>query len=305
MRIQILLATYNGAKYIETQLESLIRQQHNAGDGYEILISDDGSTDGTAEILTEYQERYPSMISMLPSSGKGSAMKNFLYLMECSDGDVIFFCDQDDYWLPDKVSRTVAAFDDMGIPELVFSDAYIADENLKIIEVDDRSLQTYYHGELTLQKLLVQNYIMGCTMAVNRTLLDGALRSSYPGMEMHDWWLDIYAKAFGKVIHIPNKLMKYRQHGDNEVGAKDLNSGKYIRSHLNGRAIRTNCGNLLKQAAGFYNCYGEKMSPEVSRIFTDFIGLRDRNKLSRIYTQIHEGYLKSTPARVIGQLIYM
>lgn len=305
MKIQILLAAYNGARYIETQLDSLIAQQHGANDRYEILISDDGSTDGTYEILTEYQERYPSLVRVLELSHSGSAMGNFLRLLQESDGDVIFFCDQDDYWLPTKVSRMVQAFDDMDSPELVFSDAYIADENLKIIEVNEKALQTNFHGDLTLQKLLVQNYIMGCTMAVNRTLVDGALRDDYPGMEMHDWWLAIYAESFGKIIHVPEKLMKYRQHGDNEVGAKDLRSGRYIRSHLNGKELRRSCGNLIAQAAGFYDRYGKEMTPEVRRIFIEFTSLRDRNKLSRIYMQIHEGYLKSTTERVIGQLLYM
>lgn len=305
MKIQILLATHNGARYIETQLESLIMQQFDADDKYEILISDDGSTDGTYELLMEYQERYPAVISVLPKYRSGSAMKNFLRLIRRSDGDIVFFCDQDDYWMPTKVERTIEAFDSMEIPEMVFTDAYIADENLKIIEADERGLQTHFSGELTLQKLLVQNYIMGCTVAVNRKLLDGVIRDDYPGMEMHDWWLAIYAKSFGKINHVREQLMKYRQHGDNEVGAKDLNSRRYIRAHLNGKEIRKNCGNLLKQAAGFYECYGEEMSPEIRKIFTEFMSLRDRNKLSRICTQIREGYLKSTPVRVIGQLLYM
>ncbi|MDD6551335.1 MAG: glycosyltransferase family 2 protein [Lachnospiraceae bacterium] len=304
MKIQILLATHNGEKYVGTQLDSLIAQQLRPEDHYSILISDDTSSDGTTEIIREYQERYPSVIEILPSQVSGSAKDNFIRLMGASDGDIVFFCDQDDWWLPDKVLKTAEAFKDAGRPELVYSDVLIADENLKTIEIDERRLQTYTKG-LTLKKLLVQNYIMGCTLAVNRTLLNGVLRDDYPGIEMHDWWLAIYAETFGEIIHVPEKLMKYRQHSDNEVGAKDLKDMKYIRSHLNGKMLRENCGSLIKQARGFYDCYGDLMTPEKRRVFREFFTLRDKNKLSRIMTQIKGGYLKSTAVRVIGQLLYM
>ena len=144
---------------------------------------------------------------------------------------------------------------------------------------------------------------MGCTIAVNRALLDGVLHDDYPGMEMHDWWVVLYAETFGEIIHVPEKLMKYRQHSDNEVGAKDLKSMKYISSHLNGKMLRENCGNLLAQAKGFFSCYGDQMTPKNAEIFRDFYTLREKKKLSRIMTQLKGGYLKSTAARVIGQLL--
>lgn len=277
MKIQILLAAYNGAKYIETQLDSLIAQQIPPEDSFQILISDDGSTDGTTEILREYQKRYPSLVKILPSKREGSAMANFMRLLTESDGDIVFFCDQDDWWMPTKVLEMLETFESSDLPQLVFSDAMIADENLKLLDVDESRLQTYNRG-LTLQKLLVQNYIMGCTMAVNRTLVDGVRCGSYPGMQMHDWWLALYAETFGKVTHVNEKLMKYRQHGDNEVGAKDIKSGSYIRSHLNGDELRIKCGLLLEQAEGFYECYGTQMSSEKRKIFSDFITLRKHNK---------------------------
>lgn len=304
MKIQILLAAYNGEKYIETQLDSLIAQQMPPTDSLQILIADDMSTDGTPEILKEYHERYPSLIELLPLEREGSAMANFMRLLAESDGDIMFFCDQDDWWMPAKVIKMLEAFESTDQPQLVFSDAIIADENLKLLEVDESALQTYNRG-LTLQKLLVQNYIMGCTMAVNRPLVNGVSCGSYPGMQMHDWWLAIYAMTFGGITHVNEKLMKYRQHCDNEVGAKDIKSGSYIRSHMNGGELRTKCGMLLEQASGFYECYGAQMSPDKQRIFTDFITLRAHSKLSRIATQISGGYLKSTFARTIGQLIYM
>lgn len=304
MKIQILLATHNGEKYIETQLDSLIAQQLPADAHLSILVSDDASYDSTPEIIREYQERYPSIIEILPEKKSGSAKDNFLRLIGAADADYIFFCDQDDWWLPEKILKTVEAFKSKKKPQLVYSDAFIADENLKIIEADESRLQTYNRG-LTLQRLIVQNYISGCTMAVNRALLGGVKKDSYPGIEMHDWWLAIYAETFGEIIHVPEKLMKYRQHGDNEVGAKDLKSLHYIKTHMNGKVLRENCGNLLAQARGFYMTYGKEMPPEKGQIFKRFYTLRDRNKLSRIAVQIKDGYLKSTTARIIGQLIYM
>ena len=177
MKIQILLATHNGEKYIETQLDSLIAQQLPVNAHLSILVSDDASSDSTPEILREYQERYPSIIDILPEKKSGSAKDNFLRLISAADADYIFFCDQDDWWLPEKILKTVEAFKSTERPQLVYSDAFIADENLKIIEADESRLQTYNRG-LTLQKLIVQNYISGCTMAVNRALLKGVRRDS-------------------------------------------------------------------------------------------------------------------------------
>ena len=305
MKLQILLATRNGEKFIGTQLDSLIAQQHRREDIIEILISDDGSTDSTMERVREYQSRYPSMIRILPQRRSGSAAANFIRLAASSDGDLVFFCDQDDYWMPDKVQRMAEAFTDEDMPQLVYSDAYIADQDLKIIPCRDDRLQTRVRGSLTLEKLLVQNYIMGCTIAVNRPLVNGVCRDEYPRMQMHDWWLAIYAASFGSIRHLPIKLMKYRQHGDNAVGARDLGSMSYIFSHLDMRRLRESCGMLIDQAAGFYGCYGDAMTPAVERVFRDFIDLRKSNKLRRICTQIRGGYLKSTLPRVIGQLLCM
>lgn len=304
MKIQVLLAAFCGEKYLSEQLDSLIQQQIPEGCTYSVLISDDMSTDQTPQIIEDYRQRYPEIIRVLPAKKSGSAKDNFLRLMRESDGDVVLFCDQDDWWLPEKVSRTVSAFSGKTGPVAVYSDAMIVDEDLRQVSVDEKRLQTHDHG-LTLPHLLVQNYVMGCTLAVNRVLLDGALRDSYPGIEMHDWWLVIYAAAFGQIVHVPEKLMKYRQHGDNAVGAKDLSSGRYIRTHMNGRVLRENCGNLLKQAAGFYRCYGDMMDEGTRQVFTRFMTLRSHSKPVRILTQIRCGYLKSTFARVIGQLLYM
>jgi glycosyltransferase involved in cell wall biosynthesis len=124
--VEVLLATYNGARFLREQLDSIMAQDYG---NIRVLARDDGSSDGTVEILDQYAKKFPGCFRVMPASAPtGTAKNDFLLLMKASTAEYICFADQDDVWLPDKVSRTKQAMDQLEsrlgtkVPLLVFTD---------------------------------------------------------------------------------------------------------------------------------------------------------------------------------------
>lgn len=217
MKVQILMSTYNGEPYLRTQLDSIINQ--SVEEKY-LLIRDDGSIDKTIEIIQEYQQEYP-WISYYKGTNIG-VRRSFMELIAKADleMDYIAFADQDDLWLPEKLNRAVECLEKMNdnMPLLYCSDKIIVGENLEEIHATvSRTVK-----KITFGNALVQNICTGCTAVINQAMLH-LLRSHMPRnpneMIMHDWWLYLTATCFGEVFYDVNSYIKYRQHGNNAVGA--------------------------------------------------------------------------------------
>ena len=136
-KVQILMATYNGEDFLVQQLESILSQTYI---NWELLISDDGSSDGTLEILREYERKHSDKIKLVSNGKKNrGACANFFYLVSEASADYMMFCDQDDYWKRDKIEVTLKkmtqAEDELAsdTPVLVFTDLEIADDKLNTI----------------------------------------------------------------------------------------------------------------------------------------------------------------------------
>lgn len=211
--VQILMSTYNGEKYLRTQLDSILNQTYPSID---ILIRDDGSTDGTLSILKAYAEAYPN-IKYYEGMNKG-AVQSFLELLRKSDASAKYFAfaDQDDVWLPQKIDRAVRLLEKekSNKPVLYCSDVYITDERLNIIKKDDKNPRPSFGNAL------VQNICTGCTAVMNQALRDIINHTAPVNIVMHDWWFYLSASLYGKVIYDEAASMYYRQHGHNEWGAK-------------------------------------------------------------------------------------
>ena len=224
MKIQILMSTYNGSRYIRTQLDSIVAQ--NVANK-ELLIRDDGSADDTTAIIEEYHERY-SWIRYYKGENIG-VQKSFFELIEKADSsaDYIAFADQDDEWLPDKLKKAVEVFEgrDRRIPLLYCSNRTITDANLQSahVTVTNTVKKTGFGNSL------VQNICTGCTAVINQSMIR-ILKENVPQnidkVIMHDWWLYLTAACFGEVYYDQNSYIRYRQHGSNTFGAivrrKDL-----------------------------------------------------------------------------------
>lgn len=259
-KIAILMAVYNGEKYIEEQLKSILTQ---TDDNWELLIHDDGSTDRSLQIVSRYQKQDPHRIHIVEGSPCGGAKENFFFLIRQINAPYVMFCDQDDVWLPEKIELTIQRMREQecrcgaNTPIMVFSDLTVADNSLQPIAERMSVYQKLNPRHILCKDLMIQNVITGCTVMVNRALLEKALQAEdTDSIIMHDWWCALVASCFGTITYLDLPLVLYRQHGDNSVGAKNVNSPKYLKERLKSRQqIKTSLSATQKQAECFVKTY--------------------------------------------------
>jgi len=224
--VSILLATRNGAPFVREQIES-IRSQ-NVTD-WTLVIRDDESTDGTPEILRELARTDSRIVLVSDAHGRLGAAANFSLLAAralAGPPGPVLFADQDDVWFPAKIERTLAALRraeaarPANIPILVHSDLAIIDRKGQPVHDSFMRFQRIRHeGAQALRTLLVQNFVTGCTVMVNRPLLELAIPVPGEAM-MHDWWMALCAAACGSIAFIEEPTMAYRRHGENTMTAR-------------------------------------------------------------------------------------
>lgn len=210
--VQVLLSTYNGQKYILQQLESIVLQSEAS---VNCLIKDDGSIDGTFNILNQYAKGH-SNIQLANFGDNLGFARSFFELVKISGNYSYFaFSDQDDVWLPDKLKvavNTINGFEN--IPCMYFCNCDLVDENLNRIRVmyDDLRLP-----DKKFERLL-ENRAAGCTIVFNRKARDMFLHANTAKIQYHDFWLYVICSYFGKVFYDPIPRILYRQHSNNQIG---------------------------------------------------------------------------------------
>ena len=305
--ITVLLATYNGARHIREQIDSLLAQTYS---NFKIIISDDGSSDETPLIIDEYCKKYPDKISLIKGEPTGSACGNFSALFEAVDDDYIMFCDQDDVWLPKKIETTMSAMKaaeekSPNCPVLVHSDLHVVDGELNTICESFFEFQQIFQNKVTLPRLLVQNYVTGCTVMINRPLKELCGKIPYE-CAMHDWWLALVASLFGEIVCIERPLMLYRQHGGNQVGAKAAKGIGFIKRKLETLdRVRENYNATYIQAKILNERYGDRLSVEKREILEAYCSMSHKTKLQKIRLLRKYDFRKGTRLRVFGQYILM
>lgn len=209
----ILLATFNGARFLSEQLRSLSAQ---TDPHWRLIVSDDGSTDETRRIVETFAEQVPQEVTLIDGPKRGFAA-NFAHLIASAptDGRVVLFCDQDDVWLPTHIERAVSAVagDE---PTLYGARTAVTDQDLKIL-----GHSRLPRLPLGLSNALVQSFAGGNTMALNWAGFDLLRRatSQATGFASHDWWMyQIVSGCGGRIIYDPVPTTLYRQHPDNLVG---------------------------------------------------------------------------------------
>ena len=226
-RIFIALATCNGSAYLAEQLDSLLAQSETR---WTLLIRDDHSVDDTPDIIRNFA-RIDSRTQVVGDGqdASGSPRASFSLLLSAAHqqgAEFVFCCDQDDVWHPDKLALILDQFDKTGRdPEvscLIHHDLAVMDRNLEEINPSFVSMMGLSPADqANPQRLLSRNEVTGCAMACNRALLDIALPIPDEAI-MHDWWLALCAAYFGNLRFMPQPLVKYRQHGENVIGAKSF-----------------------------------------------------------------------------------
>jgi glycosyltransferase involved in cell wall biosynthesis len=221
----IVLCTYNGERYLQQQLDSLLAQSRLPE---KIVVADDGSTDGTWEILQTFTEQ---------ARGRGIAVdaqinpnnlgyvRNFETALQRAETDLIFACDQDDVWNPQKLTVMHEHFAADPNLLLLHSDARLVDANLndlgcslfEALELGPEELQREHDG-YGFDVLLRRCIVTGATAAFRRALLADAV--PFGDGWIHDEWLAIVAAGIGKIDVVERKLIDYRQHGANQLGMR-------------------------------------------------------------------------------------
>lgn len=198
--LSVCIPTFNGAPYIGAQLESILVSPLVT----EVIVSDDGSTDNTVEIVRSFDD---SRIKLIQAPCAG-LVSNYELLLSRASGDYIFLADQDDVWFPNKVEVMLEHLRDV---DLAVCDCTVVDGHLNLMHASFFDLRNSGPG---LARNLLRNSYLGCCIALRRRLLKYAL--PFPsGLPMHDWWLGLIAETFGSATFIHQPLMMYRRHGRN------------------------------------------------------------------------------------------
>ena len=295
--ISILLATYNGEKYIAGLIESLLSQTIR---DFKLYIRDDKSTDETYSIIAGYAEKYPEKIFVSQNEENvGGAKNNFMEMMIDHKDDYVMLCDQDDVWLPDKIEKSLNKIREIeqnivhehgsATPVMVHTDLVVVKENLNVISSSYEQMSNKDFEKTSLNFVVTMNNAAGCTIIYNRALAD-LIRAEPEFIVMHDWWVSLIASAFGRIgaIHIP--LVMYRQHEDNESGAKKVLSFKYIFYVLkNLKKMSSMIDDSYKQAGAFLKMYsapehGDELSAEKQKLLKAYSSIPYCSRIKRFQT---------------------
>lgn len=301
--VEILLATYNGELYIREQLDSILNQDYQ---DWIVRACDDHSNDATYEILLEYQNKYPDNFMIERNQvGYGSAKLNFMHLLRNSTGDYVMCCDQDDVWLHNKISLTLQEMkriENKDMPVLVHTDLKVVDFQTNVLS-ESFFEHSNFKRDFGLKDLLIQNFVTGCTMMMNRPLVQLLNRiEDYNDILMHDWVAAIVAAGVGAIGFVDTPTMLYRQHGVNSVGAKKYGLSllwEKVKSH----SMKQSLIDTTLQAGQIVHTYDDVLHNDDYQLIDAYSHLWEKGKIRRIQFYLKHKVLKKGLPRIFCQLI--
>lgn len=222
--IDVLLATYNGEKYLREQIDSILNQTYK---NIRLIISDDCSKDSTVEIIKEYEKKDNRVVAYIQEKNLGY-IKNFEFLLKQVKNNIYMLSDQDDFWKETKIEHTYKKMKEENA-DLVFTDLEVVDSNLKTIFP---SFNKYMKLERKIKKYqgvtrqYLYNCITGCTVMSKKEFIEKMLpfpaKTKYVA---HDMWIGIIVAMYGKTAYLDENTMYYRQHGNNQIGTEKISHG--------------------------------------------------------------------------------
>lgn len=291
--VDIVMATYNGEKYIREQIDSIINGTYK---DVRFIIYDDCSTDGTLNILKEYEDSYPGLFEIIKNDENKGPTVAFLSALKETKSDYIFLADQDDYWYETRIEdmlEVIKLEEEKGEKLIgVFSDSNVCDDKLKI------KVSSFYENEeinpynLDLSYLIMENKVRGASLCVTGEIRK-YLKSIPEGIKMYDWWLALIIETFGKLKYYNKQLMAYRQHRDNVIGSinkKTYFINKLFNIFLQRKAIYDN----IYQAKVFYFYYKSILPIEEKKILENLIILEKSNFIKKRFLLLKGKYLKTS-----------
>ncbi len=294
MKIQILLSTYNGERFLRPQLDSFLALK-----GVEVcvLIRDDGSTDSTRDILLEYQREHGFEVILGDNIGINESMYE-LARHRNTDCDFFAFADQDDVWLENKLSRAASFIKDIDGPALYAGSSYLTDEELNV-----NGTTAAVRKPLGFYNAMVENMCIGHTLLLNAPLMDIYARNYADGIFVFDYWAYIIASAFGRVVFDSEPTTYYRQHTDNAIGYK---SGFFARMKVRvGRVLSGKSYYNARQLRAFLDTFSDSIPDGYRKEAEDFFR-SERNFFTRLgYIFRTKAYRQGRGEGIIFRLMYL
>lgn len=295
-QIDILMGTYNGAKYLREQIDSILSQTYQQ---IYLIIRDDGSIDETPQILDEFKAKYSERIMLIASDERLGIKGNFSALMHYSKANYVMLSDQDDVWKPSKAEVTLSKMKELenrsplNTPLLVYTDLQVVDENLKPKYISFWKSSNLDPMRNHLNQLLVSNVVTGCTTMMNRALLKQALPVP-PESMMHDWWLALVASTMGKMGFVPEATILYRQHGQNAVGAQNRNLKWFLKKTIQ-CWVNPKKEDKIPQAKALLARYGMCSSKSQCTLLNSFIEMPKQSFFRKRYSMIKNDFFTHGP----------
>jgi glycosyltransferase involved in cell wall biosynthesis len=304
----VILAVWNGQDYLPAMLDSLLSQTTSE---FNVLVRDDGSTDGSREILENYKQKFDGRLSVIAGEPTRSATANFAILMRETKADYVLFADQDDVWRPEKVGLTLRSLKEAeakygkSTPIYFATDFAVVNKDLELISP---SYWKWKHLNPSMMSKLSQSLIcvsvQGMASGINRALLDLANPVSAKAIS-HDWWTQLIAAAMGKVICDPTPTALYRVHGGNASGPKPVGVLPYLKLGLDASFLRRGLGRRIEQADALADALAERMPPDKLKIIRRFTKLQSQGFLQRRWTLVSGNYLYHDLVRSVATFVLM
>ncbi len=260
LSLSVALASYNGERYIREQLDSIARQTRLPD---ELIISDDASVDATADIVLGFAQNAPFPVRFQRNSERLGSTRNFESAIRACNGGIIFLCDQDDVWYPDKVAIIEERFNNASNLGAVFTEADIVDQDLHPLRQKLWSAskfspkeQAQVAGPDALGVLLRHPVVTGATMAFRSIYRDLVLPIPEPEIIWHDAWISLLISATSSLDALPTSLIAYRQHDANQIGIRRDNHGE-------------NCAALYGPRTLFYGSAHRRLLESKKRFFSE------------------------------------
>ena len=280
-KISVVMATYNGAKYLEKQLDSILKQSYAAN---ELIVSDDHSTDGTQDILNKHKE-----LALYQNKNARGVISNFKYAAsKANSANYLAFSDQDDIWLSEKLLlclKALKSIETEKLPCLVYSDPIVINSKDEVISESLWSILGFNQYEHKLSTILFGNPAGGCTMLVNPEL--AKYISAIPNdCLMHDAWLTLVAYTFGKALVVSKPVLKYRQHETNVTFSdayKKQSRAKRVLNEIK-LSLKGKSDLFSEQfifVRKFYNHFVDDITPDKKIIFESFLKLENKSYLHK------------------------
>lgn len=256
------MATYNGEKYLDTQIYSLLSQTYR---NWRLIVHDDGSTDNSISILKKFVG-FDERISLIEDGVKfGNASNNFMHLLKYSNSPLIVFCDQDDVWFDSKLEQMVDLIKQENGPSAVYCNAFAYNGT----KITSPKVTLFQRTDLR-DSLFLNSGVQGCSLLFNKALLDEVRYYPLDKVVMHDHLFTIAAVSLGRLFSIEKSLMLYRQHSTNVTGSvptsfldRFVTSFKYSKPVLDRRHYLAN--------EAFYNTFKHKLSQVQRNIFLAYL----------------------------------